>query len=91
VTIHRPDAKVPNARTVAWIFALRFIFHALDTHPNSAYIILVTGYFVPSLRAFFSEAILLKSGDCFGKKRLAMTHIPTRNEYTLTATPQTDK
>jgi hypothetical protein len=43
--------------------------------------ILVIGYFVTSLRAFLSEAILLKSRDCFGKKRLAMTAILTRNEY----------
>jgi hypothetical protein len=35
------------------------------------------------LRALLSEAISLKSVDCFGKKRLAMTRIPTRNEYIL--------
>jgi hypothetical protein len=35
------------------------------------------------LRAFLSEAILLKLRDCFGKKRLAMTKILTLNEYIL--------
>jgi hypothetical protein len=46
--------------------------------------ILVKGYFVTVIRkAFFSEAISLKSIDCFGKKRLAMTHILTRNEYKM--------
>jgi hypothetical protein len=30
---------------------------------------------------FLSEAISLIPVDCFGKKRLAMTHLPIRNEY----------
>jgi hypothetical protein len=34
-----------------------------------------------SLQAFLSEAILIKPGDCFGKKRLAMTAISTLNKY----------
>jgi uncharacterized protein (DUF433 family) len=33
------------------------------------------------LRAFLSEAIFWKPRDCFGKKRLAMTHLLIRNEY----------
>jgi hypothetical protein len=41
--------------------------------------ILVKGHFVTVMRAFLSEAILRKLRDCLGKKRLAMTHIPTPN------------
>jgi hypothetical protein len=37
------------------------------------------------LRAFLSAAISLEQRDCFGKKRLAMTHILTRNEHTLSS------
>jgi hypothetical protein len=33
------------------------------------------------LGAFLSEATLCKPGDCFGKKRLAMTKVLTLNEY----------
>jgi hypothetical protein len=53
--------------------------------------ILVKGYFLTVMRAFFSEAIFLKSRDCFGKKRLAMTHLSTRNEYIYSARSVTTK